>query len=141
MRNARTGKLRWSYDAKHAIRHNAIAVGGGRVYLIDRPLAPIDDQRFTDEQTKADAKRRTEHAPGLRPDMIVVEIPSQRVDREIVGVDRAQEGLERAIDEVTATARTLIASLVTTAEPKNRDVEAARARERYPRIDPRDPRA
>ena len=37
---------------------------------------------------------------------------------------------ERAIDEVAEAARTLIGALVTTAEPRDRDVEAARARER-----------
>jgi hypothetical protein len=37
---------------------------------------------------------------------------------------------ERAVEEVAAVARTLIASLVTTAEPHNREVEAAKARAR-----------
>ncbi len=36
----------------------------------------------------------------------------------------------RAVGEVAAAARTLIDSLVTTADPRNREVEAARARER-----------
>jgi hypothetical protein len=37
---------------------------------------------------------------------------------------------DRAIDQVTAAARTLISSLVTAAEPHNRDLEAERARAR-----------
>jgi hypothetical protein len=37
---------------------------------------------------------------------------------------------ERAVEDVAASARLLIQSLVTAAEPKNRDVEAAKARER-----------
>ena len=37
-----SGKLLWRYDAKQSIRHNAIAVGAGRVFLIDRELAPDD---------------------------------------------------------------------------------------------------
>jgi hypothetical protein len=37
---------------------------------------------------------------------------------------------ERAVEEVSAAARTLVDSLVTTADPKDRDVEAARLRER-----------
>lgn len=41
-----------------------------------------------------------------------------------------QEAFERAIDEVADTARTLIAALVTSAEPRNRDVEAEQARAR-----------
>ena len=37
---------------------------------------------------------------------------------------------DRAVVEVTAAARSLIASLVTNAEPRDREVEAARARAR-----------
>jgi hypothetical protein len=36
----------------------------------------------------------------------------------------------RAVDEVSTAARTLIESLVTNAEPRNRDAEAAKARAR-----------
>ena len=44
---------------------------------------------------------------------------------------RANEAaFERAVEQVAATARELIASLVTSAEPKLREVEAARARAR-----------
>src|SRR6185369_16266159 len=39
-----------------------------------------------------------------------------------------EAAFERAIEEVAASARALIQSLVTTAEPRNREVEAARAR-------------
>jgi len=41
-----------------------------------------------------------------------------------------EAAFERAVEDVTAVARTLIASLVTTAEPRDREVEAAKARER-----------
>jgi hypothetical protein len=37
---------------------------------------------------------------------------------------------DHAVQAIAAEARTLIASLVTTAEPKNREVEAARAKAR-----------
>jgi hypothetical protein len=37
---------------------------------------------------------------------------------------------ERAVDDVAAAARALIGSLVTTAEPRNRDIESLRAREK-----------
>ncbi len=37
-----TGKLLWRYEARASIRHNAIAIGGERVFLIDRPLAEGD---------------------------------------------------------------------------------------------------
>ena len=42
---------------------------------------------------------------------------------------RANEAaFERAVEEVAASARTLIRSLVTSAEPRQREVEAAKAR-------------
>ena len=41
-----------------------------------------------------------------------------------------EAAFERAVEEVAASARTLIASLVTTAEPRNREVEAANAKAR-----------
>ena len=41
-----------------------------------------------------------------------------------------EEAFERAVEEVAASARTLIRSLVTTAEPRTREVEAAKARAR-----------
>ena len=41
-----------------------------------------------------------------------------------------EEAFDRAIDEVSAAARTLIDSLTTTAEPKDREIEAERLRER-----------
>ena len=40
------------------------------------------------------------------------------------------EAFDRAVEDVAAAARVLIASLVTSAEPRNREVEAAKARER-----------
>ena len=40
------------------------------------------------------------------------------------------QAFERAVEEIAASARTLIDSLVTTAEPRDREIEAARARAR-----------
>ncbi len=51
--DAKTGKLLWQRPAKRSIRHNAIAMGGGRVYLIDREIAKIDSiayRRGKDEE-------------------------------------------------------------------------------------------
>ena len=42
-----------------------------------------------------------------------------------------EEAFERAVEEIAAVARNLIASLVTTSEPKNREVEAAKAKARF----------
>ncbi|MBY0524110.1 MAG: PQQ-binding-like beta-propeller repeat protein [Gemmataceae bacterium] len=55
--DAQTGKLKWKYEAKDSIRHNALAIGGGKVYLIDRPLATMD--RIT-----ADKEKDKEHPKG-----------------------------------------------------------------------------
>ena len=41
-----------------------------------------------------------------------------------------QAAFDRAVDDVALAARRLMASLVTTAAPKNRDVEAAKAKAR-----------
>jgi hypothetical protein len=41
-----------------------------------------------------------------------------------------EAAFDHAVQAIAAEARTLIASLVTTAEPKNREVEAAKARAR-----------
>jgi hypothetical protein len=40
------------------------------------------------------------------------------------------EAFDRAVQDIAASARTLIDALVTTAQPRDRDVEAARARAR-----------
>lgn len=41
-----------------------------------------------------------------------------------------QEAFDKAVEDVTAVARTLLLSLVTSAEPRDREVEAARAKAR-----------
>jgi hypothetical protein len=41
-----------------------------------------------------------------------------------------QAAFDRAVEDVAATARVLIESLVTTADPRDREIEAARARAR-----------
>ncbi|HEY7529860.1 MAG TPA: DUF2277 domain-containing protein [Gemmatimonadota bacterium] len=41
-----------------------------------------------------------------------------------------EAAFDRAVDEVAAVARTLIDSLVTNAEPRDREIEAERARKR-----------
>jgi outer membrane protein assembly factor BamB len=56
--DARSGALRWRFAPQHSIRHNAIAIGRGRVYLIDRPTAVGDMPG-----TEAPAARR-DHPSG-----------------------------------------------------------------------------
>ena len=55
--DARSGRPKWTYTAKDSIRHNAVAMGGGRVYLIDRPPAPFDDIRLSETAARAQARR------------------------------------------------------------------------------------
>ena len=55
--DASTGRLLWKYAPKHSIRHNAIALGGGRVYLVDRPVAAEDDLNYV-APAKSVATRR-----------------------------------------------------------------------------------
>ena len=55
--NATTGELKWTYRPQRSIRNNGIAVGNGRVVLIDRELARRDDARRGDP--------KAEHAPGI----------------------------------------------------------------------------
>lgn len=54
--------------------------------------------------------------------------------RKLSGVTKPSRANEaafgRAVDEIAAAAQTLISSLVTGAEPRNREVEAARAKVR-----------
>jgi hypothetical protein len=54
--------------------------------------------------------------------------------RKVSGMNRPsranEEVFNRAVEEVTETARRLITSVVTTAEPRNREDEARKARER-----------
>jgi outer membrane protein assembly factor BamB len=60
--DAQTGKLVWRYDAEDSIRHNAIAIGNGHVYLIDRAIADEDKLSLAAKTPKApDA---TKHPPG-----------------------------------------------------------------------------
>jgi len=39
--NRHTGDVMWAWEAEHSIRHNAIAIGGGRLFLIDRLPDPV----------------------------------------------------------------------------------------------------
>lgn len=63
--DAETGNLLWRYDAQASIRHNAIAIGSGRVFLIDRPLAEGDLlARARPPGAKPPAEPAAAHTPG-----------------------------------------------------------------------------
>jgi outer membrane protein assembly factor BamB len=61
--DAETGNVKWRHKPKHSIRNNTIAIAGGRVYLIDRPIALAD--RIT--EPKRDGKPRPLLKPGEHP--------------------------------------------------------------------------
>ena len=56
--DAQTGRLRWTYTPERSVRNNAIAVSGGRVYLIDREVPKVDRVQFSIGPLRAEAKRR-----------------------------------------------------------------------------------
>lgn len=62
--DAQTGELRWRYDAESSIRNNAIAIGGGRVFLIDRAMSNEDKYDPSDKSTKLPTVAVVKHAPG-----------------------------------------------------------------------------
>jgi hypothetical protein len=63
-----------------------------------------------------------------------VEAAALQYVRKISGSNKPSKAneaaFERAVQEIAASTRTLLASLVTTAAPRDRELEAARARER-----------
>jgi len=59
--DARTGDVQWTFQPEHSIRHNAIAIGDGVVYLIDRPL------QYADLLDLEEKKRRGEAMAGKTP--------------------------------------------------------------------------
>lgn len=58
-----SGEVRWRYQPEHSIRNNTIAIADGRVYLIDRPIAPQDHL----ETPTQDGKHRPRLKPGEHP--------------------------------------------------------------------------
>ena len=51
--DARSGDLQWKYPARDSIRHNAIAIGNSKVFLIDRPLALFDREKKPESKAHA----------------------------------------------------------------------------------------
>jgi outer membrane protein assembly factor BamB len=63
--DAVSGKLLWRYDAEHSIRNNAIAVGSGKVFLIDRPIAREDKWDPSDPSRKLPPVTEVKQPPGV----------------------------------------------------------------------------
>ena len=57
--DAGTGTVKWTFQPEHSIRHNAIAIGNGRVYVIDRTPAPFDEVRLSKDRAQSEARRRS----------------------------------------------------------------------------------
>ena len=57
--NVHTGELKWAFKPERSIRHNAVALGSGRVYVIDRSPAPFDDIRLSEKKARMEARRRS----------------------------------------------------------------------------------
>ena len=80
--------------------------------------------------------QKHQDAIQLEPPATEEEIRSASIQfvRELSGFNAPskanQAAFDRAVQEVAASASTLIAALVTTAEPRDRELEAARARAR-----------
>jgi outer membrane protein assembly factor BamB len=63
--DASTGRLKWTFAPEHSIRHNAIAIGAGKVFLIDRPLAVSDAIRRNPHRLQGGSVNISqEHPPG-----------------------------------------------------------------------------
>ncbi|MCH7987581.1 MAG: PQQ-binding-like beta-propeller repeat protein [Planctomycetes bacterium] len=62
--DAKTGKLLWRYDAEKSIRNNAIAIGDGRVFLIDRAVAKDDLLSRAARRRGAKAPKKVGHPTG-----------------------------------------------------------------------------
>ena len=58
-----TGKVKWAYKPQHSIRHNAIAIGLGRVFLIDRPIA-LSDRLDKEAERRGKPAKKVGHPPG-----------------------------------------------------------------------------
>jgi len=54
--DAKTGRLKWSNKPQHFIRNNTIAIGAGKIYFIDRPLALCDRPKVPDKDQETEIK-------------------------------------------------------------------------------------
>jgi hypothetical protein len=90
------GKLRWRYDAQQSIRHNAIAIGSGRVYLIDRPIAESDKW-----DPRADAKAKPPAIKQPLGRLVAIDIKSGKTawtnDQDIFGTLLAYQADQDAL--------------------------------------------
>ena len=79
--DATTGERLWTYEAENSIRHNAIAIGDDRVYLVDRPVSAEDELGFIEGPTSAEKRR------GVSVDETDVSEPTHPPGR-LLAIDR-----------------------------------------------------
>jgi len=65
-----TGKTKWVHQAKDSIRHNAITVCGGKVFLVDKPKETVD-LPVRDKNANKDDKNQIAPAEEPRPARLV----------------------------------------------------------------------
>jgi len=44
--DAATGKVKWTFRAKHSIRNTTVTIGKDMIYFVDKPVTLMDDHRF-----------------------------------------------------------------------------------------------
>ena len=81
--DAVTGKLKWSWRPENSLRHNAIAIGGGRVYVIDRDEALGDRKK---EKKRGIPDKGATHPAGT---LVALDLASGKVvwqsDEDVYG--------------------------------------------------------
>jgi outer membrane protein assembly factor BamB len=89
-----TGAIRWQYPAVHSLRHNSIAIGGGRVYLIDREVAKVDALSYR----RGEGEPEPVHATGV---LVAVDAKTGKLiwktEEEVFGTVLAVEVAEEAL--------------------------------------------
>lgn len=86
--DAQTGQLKWTFGPTHSIRNNAIAVGDGLIYVIDRPVAGIDTVLKTELKNKRRGTKKDipQHPTGV---LLALDVETGKVrwrdDNDIFG--------------------------------------------------------
>ena len=99
--DAQTGAVKWTFEPEYSIRHNAIALAPGRVYLIDRPRAPADEFFDPDAGLK-EAKQRAATS-GLTEDEELLRLKEHATGRLLALDAETGKVLWKNDDEIFGT--------------------------------------
>jgi len=94
--DAATGKIKWTYQAHDSIAHNAIAIAGGCVYLVDRAKPP-NDELFNPPRVDPNTGRRP-NTPGTRAGRKVGWIEGTGAGR-LIALDAPTGSVKWTVDE------------------------------------------